>query len=206
MPPKALVFDFGNVFAHFDYLRACERFAAPLGISGALFLETARARGLTPILMQYERGDLSSREFSEKVMELMGLNLSHESFAAAWADIFQLNEPVAALVANLKASGYRLILGSNTNEIHATHFRRQFAAPLAHFDHLVLSYEVREIKPAAGFYLACTRAAARAPHECVFIDDMLENVEGARAAGLNALHYRETASLVEDLRALSVRI
>ncbi len=81
VPPKALVFDFGNVFAHFDYLRACERFAAPLGISGALFLETARARGLTPILMQYERHeDLSSEEFSEAVIELMGLSLSH-SFA-----------------------------------------------------------------------------------------------------------------------------
>ncbi len=99
-----------------------------------------------------------------------------------------------------------MILGSNTNEIHATHLRRQFAAPLAHFDHLVLSYQVRKIKPAAGFYLACARAAERAPHECVFIDDMPENVEGARAAGLNALHYRETASLVEDLRALGVEI
>jgi glucose-1-phosphatase len=206
MPPKALIFDFGNVFAHFDYLRACERLAAPLGFSGRAFLKTARERGLTPILQQYERGDLTSREFSGAVLKMMGLDLSHEAFATAWADIFQLNEPVAALVEELKAAGHTLILGSNTNEMHATHFRRQFAEPLAYFDHLVLSYQVREIKPAAEFYHACARAAGRSPGECVFIDDMPENVEGARSAGLDGVHYRDTPSLIADLRALGVRL
>lgn len=204
--PYALIFDFGNVLAHFDYAIACARLAGPMGLSGRDFLETARARGVTPILQQYERGDMTSREFTDTVSTLMGLDISHDAFAAAWADIFQLNEPVAELVAGLKASGHTLILGSNTNAMHAGHFRRQFAAVLAHFDRLVLSYEVREIKPAAGFYHACARAAGRPPHECVFIDDLPENVEGARAAGLAALLYRETPSLIEGLRGLGVAL
>lgn len=203
-PPSALIFDFGNVLAHFDYAIACERLARPMGLTGRDFLETARDRGLMPLVHQYERGDMTSREFTSRATALMGLDLSHDEFAAAWADIFQLNESVAALVAGLKASGYTLLLGSNTNEIHARQFRRQFAESLAHFDRLVLSFEVREIKPAAGFYHACARAARRPPHECAFIDDMPENVAGARAAGLTALHYRDTPSLIEDLHGLGV--
>ncbi|MCA1686035.1 MAG: HAD family phosphatase [Planctomycetia bacterium] len=130
--------------------------------------------------------------------------MPHEEFARAWSDIFCLNEPVAALVRNLKASGYPLILGSNTNELHASQFRRQFRETLTHFDRLVLSYEIGHIKPSAEFYLTCARAADAAPGDCLFIDDLPENVEGARSAGLSGLLYQDVTTLLNDLRSLGV--
>ena len=54
---------------------------------------------------------------------------------------------MARLVADLKRQGYTLLLGSNTNILHARFFRRHFAETLDHFDHLVFSYEVGELKP-----------------------------------------------------------
>jgi putative hydrolase of the HAD superfamily len=113
---------------------------------------------------------------------------------------------VARLVEELSRQGYTLLLGSNTNELHATHFRRKFAETLAHFRHLVLSYEVGHIKPAREFFHACTLAAAAEPERCIFIDDLAENIEGARAAGLKGLVFQDVPTLVEDLRALGVRI
>jgi glucose-1-phosphatase len=202
----ALIFDFGNVVAFFDFTRACDRWGPGVGLSGQALLERVRGAGFTPLLQDYERGAMVSHDFARAFCELAGLSVAFEDFAPAWSDIFRLNEPVAGLVGRLKGEGYTLVLGSNTNELHATRFRDQFAETLRHFDALVLSYEVRHIKPSAGFYLACATAAGAEPAECVFIDDMPENVEGARSAGLSGVLYRDTPDLIRELHGLGVEV
>lgn len=202
----ALIFDFGNVVAHFDYARACESLGHQLGLAGPDLLERARARGLDPIVRAFEQGRLTAEAFSGAVGRLLGLEVPHGEFARAWSDIFWPNEPVSHIIANLKARGYTLVLGSNTNELHAAQFRRKFAATLAHFDALVLSFEIGHLKPSYSFYRACTAAAGAAPGDCVFIDDLPENVAGATAAGLVALHFRGVMELVADLGRLGVEV
>jgi epoxide hydrolase-like predicted phosphatase len=204
MRRPALIFDFGNVVAHFDYLRAASTLGRSLGLTGEMVLDRIRPLGFSDRLKSYESGKMSGEEFSGAVSKMIGLEISHQEFATAWADIFRLNDSIAPLLADLKALGYTLVLGSNTNDLHAAHFRRQFAEQLAHFDRLVLSYEVGHIKPTAQFYLACAEAAQAPPSECIFIDDLAENVEGAIQAGLTGLLYRDTETLVADLAGLGV--
>ncbi len=206
MRSPALIFDFGNVVAHFDYRRACDHYGRRLGITGEAFLERVRREGFSELVREYESGLITSEAFSRGVCALASLEIPHAEFAAAWSDIFWLNEPVAELVATLKGRGYTLVLGSNTNDLHAGQFRRQFAETLAHFDRLVLSYEIGHIKPSAPFYHACADAAGTNPAECIFIDDLAENVEGARAAGLSAIHFRDVPSLLPELRALGIEV
>lgn len=206
MRTPALIFDFGNVVAFFDYRKACDVYGRQLGISGEEFLARVRGLGFSELVQQYESGRIDSRAFSKAVCALASLEIPHEDFATAWSDIFELNEPVAQLVAELKARGYTLILGSNTNDLHAAQFRSQFAPTLAHFDHLVLSYEIGHIKPSASFYHACADAAGSEPASCVFIDDLAENVEGARAAGLSSLLFRDVPTLRSELLGLGVEI
>lgn len=204
----ALIFDFGNVVAHFDYARTCEVLGQRMGMPGDRLLEKAREAGLNPLVRRYERGEMSGEAFSEAVCRLIGLEISHDEFAAAWADIFWLNEPVARLVAGLKAQGYPLVLGSNTNAIHAGQFRRQFAETLAHFDRLVLSFEIGQSKPSAAFFLACARAADREPGDCLFIDDLEENVQGACEVGMRGIRYDpgEHGSLLAELGRLGIAL
>lgn len=208
MPKRtpALIFDFGNVIAHFDYRQACAILGARVGMTGDEFLARVRTRGFNALVRQYESGKCTAEEFSRDVCACAGLAIPHLEFAAAWSDIFHLNEPIAPLVRSLKGCGYTLVLGSNTNDLHAAQFRVQFADTLAHFDRLVLSYEVGHIKPSAEFYLACARAADQGPGSCVFIDDLEENVLGAREAGLRAVMFRDVPRLIEELRALGVEI
>src|SRR5690348_608181 len=143
MPRRpALIFDFGNVVAHFDYARACAALGEGRGLTGPELLDRARGRGLEPLVRAFEGGRLTAEAFSSEVQRLLGLEIPHEEFAAAWVDIFWPNEPVARLIADLKVRGYTLVLGSNTNDLHAAQFRRQFAPTLAHFDALVLSFEL----------------------------------------------------------------
>jgi putative hydrolase of the HAD superfamily len=202
----ALIFDFGNVLAHFDYRKACDILGKRLGLTGEAFLERVRPLGFSPLVQEYERGRIDAKTFSKEVSALAGLDIPHAEFAAAWSDIFWLNEPVARLIPFLKERGYPLILGSNTNDLHATQFRRQFAETLAHFDHLILSYEVGHIKPAAEFFVACVDAAGATPATSVFIDDLPENVAGATAAGLKGIVYRDVPSLLEALEAHGVDV
>jgi putative hydrolase of the HAD superfamily len=202
----ALIFDFGNVVAHFDYRKACATLGRPRGLSGEEFLERVRGLGFTSLLRRYESGAISAVEFSRGVCALSGLEIAHDDFAAAWADIFWPNEPIAPLIADLKRRGYTLVLGSNTNDLHAAQFRRQFAATLSHFDRLILSHEIGHTKPASAFYHACAEAAGAAPSGCVFIDDLPENVDGARAAGLSGIVFRDVPGLRDELRGLGVEV
>jgi FMN phosphatase YigB (HAD superfamily) len=206
MRRPVLIFDFGNVVAHFDYGKAASRLGARLGISGLELLDRLRPLGFSDLIKAYESGRISAEAFSKGVSEMVGLAITHDEFVAAWSDIFWPNESLAPLFGFFKERGYTLVLGSNTNDVHAGQFRRQFAETLGHFDRLVLSYEVGHIKPSAAFYLACAEASGAQPGECVFIDDLLENVEGASAAGLIGLHYRSTVLLLDDLEALGVDV
>lgn len=201
-----LIFDFGNVVAHFDYRKACARLGLRQGMTGEAFLERVRELGFGSLVQRYERGAMSAEEFSRAVCGLVGLEMPHEEFASAWSDIFWANEPIGRLVEFLRGRRYTLLLGSNTNDLHAAQFRRQFAETLAHFDRLVLSYEIGHIKPSTEFYLSCARAGEADPGSCVFIDDLPENVEGARDAGLQAILYRSMDTLLADLRALGVEV
>jgi len=204
MRTPAMIFDFGNVIAFFDYAKAASKLGAHLGLSGDELLDRLRPLGFAQLHQDFERGQLSALEFTTQVSALISLAITHDEFAAAWNDIFTANESIIPVIEQLKAQGYRLILGSNTNDLQAVHFRKQFASTLAHFDHLVMSHEVKRLKPHRDFYLACAEAAGLPPSDCIFIDDLAENVEGARSAGLQGILYESTESLIGKMRKLGV--
>ena len=206
MREPALIFDFGNVVAFFDYLKACERLGPKLGLTAEAFRRRIVERGFAPLLGQFESGMIGPEEFAAKVMVLSGLSLPYHEFVDAWQDIFWLNEPVARLIERLKSTGYTLLLGSNTNILHSAHYRRQFASTLDLFDQLVLSHEVGHMKPSSEFYHACVRAAGLPAASCIFVDDLAENVDGARKAGLIGVHYIDTPALITDLTELGVKL
>jgi putative hydrolase of the HAD superfamily len=200
------MFDFGNVVGFFDYALMFERFGRRLGMPGPQLESLLYERGVAELGRKFERGRLTPEEFADQVMRLAGLSMPFAEFEAEWPDIFTLNEPVARLVAALKEQGYTLLLGSNTNALHARFYRQRFKEALAPFDHLVFSYEIGELKPERAFFLACAVEAGAATHDCIFIDDAPANVEGARRAGLRAILYRDTPSLIEELRDLGIEV
>jgi putative hydrolase of the HAD superfamily len=202
-----VMFDFGNVIAFFDYMRIYGRLGARLGISAEAFKAIVEEKGMARLLAQFERGALAPEEFSRLVQAEVGLDVPFEDFAADWEDIFEINHEVADLVAELKRAGYTLVLGSNTNAIHAPYYRRRYREALDHFDHFVYSHEARSMKPDRGFFEACVRAVGVPAGSCVFIDDVDANVQGAREAGLLGIVYAgDTQKLVADLRAFGVEV
>jgi putative hydrolase of the HAD superfamily len=188
---RTIVFDFGNVVGFFDHRLTTNRLAPYAGISADSLHAILFASSLAD---EYESGGLTTDEFWIRVRKLGQLTCSQGFFATAWADIFWPNREIIACLPLLKPR-YRLLLASNTNELHTRQFTRQFEAALSHFDAHVFSHEVGARKPGATFYHACTDRAGCPPNECLFIDDLQANIEGARSGGWNAVMYRGMADL-----------
>jgi putative hydrolase of the HAD superfamily len=205
MKRPVLIFDFGNVIAFFDYTITARRLAQRTGRSVESLMEQANTSAAQTLFREFECGRLTPEEYHQGVCRDLELELPMEEFAALWCDIFWINAPVSRLIARLASDGYRLILGSNTSRLHADFYRKRFAESLAPFESCVFSFEVGAMKPAPAFYEAC-QVAAGVPHaDCVFIDDLKENVEAARTAGLAGIQYVSPVQLVAELRARNVR-
>jgi putative hydrolase of the HAD superfamily len=190
---QAIVFDFGNVVAYFDHYQTLNKLTAHTDMTAEAMYAAVFDTDLEDA---FESGRLSAADFLARFRRLCRLCCDDAHLHAACADIFRPNPDVCGLLPVLKPH-YRLLLGSNTNELHAVQFRCQFADVLRHFDHLVLSFEVGVRKPRAGFFEHCQRLAGCPPRECLFIDDLPANVEGARACGWQGIVYTG----IEDLRA-----
>jgi putative hydrolase of the HAD superfamily len=199
---KTIIFDFGNVVGLFNYAPTFRKLRSLTHLSEEeirLALETSDLPDC------FECGQVSAEQFLERVIALCQLPVAcdRDLLTAAWSDIFTPNHDVCALIPRLKPR-YRLLLGSNTNELHARQFRRQFADVLRHFDELVLSYEVGAMKPDPRFFQRCRELARCEAAQCVFIDDRADNIDGAGACGMQGIVYNDMAELRRTLAALGV--
>ncbi len=199
---KTIVFDFGNVIGFFDYRRTTERLARYSDLPADAIQRYVYGGELEDA---YESGRMTSADFLRTLREGCGLTCPDEALREAYVDMFWPNEEVCALVPRLKPR-YRLLLASNTTELHSLHFRRQFADTLRHFDALVLSYEVGARKPRPEFFRHCERLAGCAPPECLFIDDLPANVAGAQRCGWQGIVYRPGDDLRRQLAEAGVRL
>jgi 2-haloacid dehalogenase len=130
------------------------------------------------------------------------------AFYARFDEMLEHEIPaMARLVERLHAAGVPLYLLSNAPAFLETWVRgngRSRHRFIGLFRDYVVSGAVGSVKPqAAIFELACKRGGFAA-EDAVFIDDSLPNVEGARAAGLHAVHHRTADDTAAALRALGL--
>jgi putative hydrolase of the HAD superfamily len=197
---KTVVFDFGNVIGFFDYHLTLNRLTSHTDMSAAALLAAFQA---TQLGEDYEAGRISTPDFLQRFREIGNLRCEDSVLVEAWSDIFWPNAEVCALLPVLKPR-YRLLLGSNTNELHADRFRQDFAETLHYFDGLVLSHEIGQRKPSPGFFEHCRQLADCAPEECLFIDDLPANVAGATTLGWQGIVYTNFPDLRQRLIGLGI--
>jgi glucose-1-phosphatase len=200
MSISTIVFDFGNVLGFFSHQKAAEQLAV---YTAAPVEDVLAVISDAHLEEELESGRLPLADLRRTVRQRLCLSCTDEQFDRAVGDMFTPNAEVCQLVPALKPR-YRLLLLSNTNEIHAVQFRRQFAETLAHFDALVLSHEVGHRKPAPAIYAHCHRLADCPPSQCLFIDDLPENIESARACGWHGIVYHRGLDLRRALRNLGI--
>lgn len=198
---KTILFDFGNVLAFFDHERALSQLLLHTDQKDQQFRQLIYLDNLAE---RYECGQVTTDEVYAIACKHGGLRCTKEQFVHAFCDIFWLNPPVAELIPRLKKSGYRLVLASNTNEAHYAKYREHFKDVLAHFDAISVSHEAGTRKPHEQFFAHTHSLTGCEKNECVFIDDLAENIAAAKAFGWNAVQLTEFEELMPQLQALGV--
>jgi glucose-1-phosphatase len=192
---RTILFDFGNVVGFFDHRIAVREYVRHCDLDESACYAAVYDSAVED---DFEAGRIGAEEFIRRSCAAIAYRGEPHEFRTAFLDVFRPNPPVCELIPRL-ARNYRLVLASNTNELHSMHFQEKFADVLHHFAALGLSYEAGARKPSRGFYEHCQKLAQCRPDECLFVDDMPANVEGARRFGWTAIQYGNHAVFLEGL-------
>tara|TARA_Y100000768_G_scaffold200416_1_gene150649 strand:- start:5852 stop:6496 length:645 start_codon:yes stop_codon:yes gene_type:complete len=197
MQPKAVVFDVGGVLLGSPFLAAlrwAEDWDIPVTALKKIFGDYARKpeQGEEPSLWhEVECGRVGLSEFVAQMKRELLSELSPEhkasNISAKDFDPFSDATPVGLMVelsSQIRAKGIRTaILTNNVKEWRQWRDR----IPIELFDPVVDSCEVGLRKPDPAIYLLTCSQLGLAPWECLFLDDHPDNIEGARAVGMEAL-------------------
>ena len=185
--PRALLFDLGGVVMALDWERAFAHWAAHSGETAAAL--RARYRFDAPY-ERHERGEIDEREYYASLSAALGIELPHEAWAAGWGAIF--TEEIAPTVRLIEAVKDRVPVYafSNSNVAHHRVWSRKFARALENFRTVFVSSSLGARKPERAAFEMIARDIGLPPNAILFFDDTLENIEGARAAGFQAVHVK----------------
>ncbi len=195
---KTVFFDLGNVILFFDHQKMFKQVADFCQIDSNLITES-----VSTYFDPFERGALDSRAVHDILSKLSGRKLDFKGLQIAMSDIFQLNEPMVALIKKLKKAQVPLYLLSNTCDAHFDYAYTHY--PVLHlFDGYVLSYEVGARKPEKQIFEKALAIAGCSAENSFYTDDIPEYVEAAKQLQFDAELFTHPNRLTEQLIARGI--
>lgn len=158
-----------------------------------------KRQAMRDIIHATDHGILSRSEYFEQIAELAGKTA--DDICAIENKQFVRNDILFARVEQYKK---QYVVGLLSNIGDETMDRLFSAAEQAMFDAFVLSSDVGIIKPAVEIFEYAALKLGLDPSECVMIDDRIENCEGARMAGMEAVLYTSLNDMESELSQLGV--
>jgi glucose-1-phosphatase len=183
MHSPAIIFDLGKVLVDFDYSIAARKVAAR---SEKSLFNLISLLSTSPLIVQYESGQVTRRQFYEQVRDAVGFQGTPEEFGGYFADIFAEMPAMIALHADLRRRGFKTYIFSNTNDLAIEHVGRKFPF-FKNFDGYIYSHEIGAMKPDPRIYAAMEKLCGRSGADIIYLDDRLENVQAGAARGWRAI-------------------
>jgi glucose-1-phosphatase len=197
-----VVFDLGAVLYAIDYGLTDQAFSNLLKKYGHTDTRFPTPDAL-PVMYAYERGQISTEAFRPAMKQALALpDATDAEFDEAWNALLLgmlPNRPEA--LASLK-DRYRMVLLSNTNDLHWQALAEEFASTGVHLDKLFLSYEMEARKPETAIYERMLTETGFLPERTIFIDDLLPNLETAQKLGIRTFHMTGEPAFAEFLKQL----
>lgn len=197
-PIRAVIFDVGGVlvrtFDHSGRQAWEQRLGLPPGGAEAVVLNSEMGR-------RAQQGEISDEALWAWVRDRLALRDELESFRRDFWRGDRLDASLVSLIRRLRPRYQTAIISNATDALRST-----LAAYglLAEFDVVVGSAYEGVMKPHPALYERALQRLGRAAHEAVFIDDAPDNVKGAQAVGLRAIHFKPGIDLEAELARLGV--
>jgi HAD superfamily hydrolase (TIGR01509 family) len=192
---RAVLFDLGGVVLDID-------FARPLAVwqpHSRLPPEQLRAafRHDEEPYLRHETGALPPRDYLAHLRQVLALECDEEVVRTGFNAVLvaEIAETVRLLDA-IRPDVPRYAI-SNTNPLHVAEIERAFPRLLPRFSRVFVSHEIGHRKPDAAAFRHVLEEIGVAPPEALLFDDLLPNIQAARAIGMQAVQVR----VPQDVRA-----
>jgi len=198
---QAVLFDYGMVLSGPPDPTAWQRMRSVSGLT-----EEALHAAYWAYRHDYDRDTLNALSYWSHVAAHAGTAFSPQQVAgliAADVDLWtQLNPPMLAWARSLQQANIRTGILSNIGDAMTEGLLAKFDW-ISAFDHCTWSYSLKLAKPEAAIYHCAADGLKTPPTNILFIDDRVENVEAARAAGMQSIqyHFADHASFENEMHA-----
>jgi putative hydrolase of the HAD superfamily len=202
---RNVIFDFGGVLFEIDYDLPVKAFA---GLGYGNFAEVYTQAAQNVVFDQLETGKIDNESFMQYLHALVP-GASRAQVDEAWNSILLRILPEQVhFVRQVKDSGRRTFMLSNTNAIHVAEFEKMIAEKMPFsafrdaFEKIYYSNVIGIKKPYPETYLQVCEWNGLSPSETLFVDDSIQHVLGAEKAGLQTYHLRRGELLNQSLISL----
>jgi putative hydrolase of the HAD superfamily len=195
--PAALLVDFGGVLTT-NMWQGFDEFCRTEGIEQGMVRKLFKNEpGALADLRLLETGEIEAAEFERRFGARLGVVETEGLITRMFAAV-RPEERLISAVRAARAAGVRTGLISNSwgTSIYDPEALEDL------FDVAIISGEVGLHKPQPEIYLLAAERLGLEPEECVFVDDLRENVRGAEAVGMTAVLHRDPDATVARLEEL----
>lgn len=202
MKTRFLFFDLGNVLLRFNIAQMSRQAAEVCDCSTEDIVRAVWGDGMH---RKIETGEISDDDAFEVFCRKIGKRPDRERLLWALNDIFSVVEEMQPFLKRLASEGFPRGVLSNTGPGHWNHCTKTFPFLLECLpENHVLSFRVGAMKPEAEIYRAAWETARKVVSdidagEILFIDDIFQNVLGARQFGLDAIQFESAEQLAEEI-------
>lgn len=204
---KAIISDFGGVLTT-PIAAAFESLQQSTGIAPTAFGEAMgriRERDGAHPIFELECGRISEAEFnrvmSTELTAITGQPVEFGSFGELLFQGLRPNAEMIELMTGLRQAGHRMAI--LTNNVREWESRWKSMLPAEEiFDLIVDSAFVNCRKPDPEIYEITLDRLGLSPSDCLFIDDMRVNCEGAAALGFHTVHFRDNRQAIAEIRSV----
>ncbi|GFP74095.1 HAD family hydrolase [Clostridium fungisolvens] len=199
---KNIIFDIGNVLLRFnpiEYLNS--KIQQPEKV-----LEVHKELFQSEEWIMLDRGTITEEDAKNAIItrSINNGDLIKLSFEN-WYDILTPIEPSVEVLKSLKNSNYKVYFLSNFHLLAFEHILEKYDF-FKLFDGGIVSYEEKLIKPEEAIYRRLIEKYDLTPEESIFIDDVEENVEGAKNLGINTILLKDPNLLKEHLKTYKINL
>jgi len=196
---ELVAFDLGNVLCSVDEMSVADQLSAICDkpseeVHDIVFGQQHK--------LQFESGESTFAEHAVRALSSLGIDMPLDEFTNLYDSVLIPSESMFPVVSEL-AKKYRIALVSNTSEPHWKSAEK-FLPFGSLLNPVIVSYEVDSMKPEPLFYQSLLDQSGVAAENILFIDDLPQNIEAARDAGMIGHLFDTQANLEQALTELGV--
>ena len=195
---KAIVFDMGGVIIHFDENKYYEYLSKKYNID-----ENKITNIMIPLINKFDRGDITLGVLLDSVSKNIGIKIPRKSWNYVFDTDATIDWQMISLIKSL-SKNYKIYMLTNVNR--SRYFRTNTMLKINNklFNKKFISCYLHMTKPDRKIYQYVIAKTNLMPNEIIFIDDLIENVNGAREIGINSIVFRGYRDLVSKLERINV--